>query len=240
MVFSWQFSSVSGKGFSFHHCCEQHGKVFLSWRNNCSSGQADFKTCLSVQGHRRQDHQGERKTWGTKMKPFSWVSSLFPSSVEWWVSISTLYINLGLPQNPEQLFMSAWPGCSKLLFLLYPGADEIFSFLLFMKQRQTAAVIAETGTPNLLAEYSQALSTHIPTFSDTDGSWSQLSMFSDKEFAFPEAFPKFTTLHQANLCNKQHLKILFPIWAPGCVSQQPGWVFRKTEKKSTNSLGYCT
>lgn len=97
--------------------------------------------------------------------------------------------------------------------------------------KQTAAVIAGTGTPNLLAEYSQALSTHIPTFSNTDGSWSQLSMFSVKEFAFPEGnYSEFTTLHQANLDNKQHLKTLASIWAPGCVSQQTGWVFRKTAK----------
>lgn len=106
----------------------------------------------------------------------------------------------------------------------------------FVKQRQIAAVIAGTETPNLLAEHSQALSTHIPTFSHTDGSWSQLSLFSDKEFAFPECFPKFTTLHQANLYNKQHLKTLVPIWALGCVSQQPGWVFRKTAKKSQTLL----
>lgn len=47
--------------------------------------------------------------------------------------------------------------------------------------KQTAAVIAGTGTPNLLmAEYSQALSTHIPTFSDTDGSWSQPSIHLTK------------------------------------------------------------
>lgn len=34
----------------------------------------------------------------------------------------------------------------------------------FIKQRQTDALIAGNGTQNLLAEYSQALSTHIPTF----------------------------------------------------------------------------
>lgn len=134
MVFSWEVSSVSKRGFTFHHCCGQHGKVFLTWRKNCSSGHAGFKTCLSVQGHRRQDCQGERKTWGTKMLPFAWVSSLFPSSVERWVSISPSYKSLELLQNPEQLFISTWPGCSRLLFHLYPGSDEIF-FLLFYKTK---------------------------------------------------------------------------------------------------------
>lgn len=52
-------------------------------------------------------------------------------------------------------------GCCStyILDLMRPSPSSCF-----IKQRQTAAIIAGTGTPNLLAEYSQALSTHIPTF----------------------------------------------------------------------------
>ena len=83
---------------------------------------------------------------------------------------------------------------------------------------------------------------HFLTLQRTDGPCSQLQLFSDRDFGrgvFLWDFPKSVTLHKANLYNEQHRKTHLPVWAPGEVRQQPGWVTRKTARTQKSSWIVC-
>lgn len=225
IVFSWQTSSVSGKRvFSFHHSCAQHGKDFLSWKNedNCSSGWADFKTWTLCS--RRQQARPSKREENVTNQDIALYLSVFSLTQQCGaMSFHQPPVQKSRRlQNSEQLSVSAWPGRSRLLFCLCPGYGEIFSFFLFYKMKTNSYSLhwdwnTNYSGPNI-HKYWTFMLQHFLTFWQTDDPCRQLQLFSDGDFGrrgFPGGVPKFIPLHKANLYNGQHRKALLPFWAPG-------------------------